>query len=333
MPNLDANWAYGFLAAALLLFLLSTRQFALVARAAIWLVGAALLACAAIAVLGDPLHFGLLRVAEDVSTRGAQSVLSVSLAENWRTIGAAIVPMFDVFLIIATVLALIALIAFTPGEAVERLVRPLLLIVIGAALGGFLALSIVSVGLGGAPDRRAYAAILTPDDIIDGDTLRIGATSLRLWGVDAPEHDQLCVPARGSPAPCGEEAKQHLIRLTETKLVLCYPPPDRAQADALKRTFGRPIVTCVVRSGTGGDIDIAHQMVLDGYADIYRENGRAKFPDYAAEWEQAHTTQTNLWTLCTLTPEAWRDSSSRKAFLDGQPNPNDLLHDCVDGDS
>lgn len=333
MPNLDANWAYAFLAAALLLFLLSTRQFALIARAAIWLVGAALLACAAIAVLGDPAHVGLLRVAQDVAAQRDANVLRVSLLENWRTVSDAIVPMFDIFLLGAAVLALIALIAFTPGETIERIVRPLCWMLLGASFGGFLALAIISLGLGGAPDRRAYAAVFGPENVIDGDTVRIGATSLRLWGIDAVEHDQICLAADGAQQQCGIEATQRLVALTGGHLVVCAPPPDVKPGRPLARALGRPVVSCFVRGEGGQEHDLAQTLAREGLADLYRDDSGRVRSSYQAEVAAASSAPNSIWTLCTLKPEAWRKHDNREAFLHGARNAADLLHPCAEGQS
>lgn len=46
--------------------------------------------------------------------------------------------------------------------------------------------------------------------VVDGDTLVIGATRIRLEGVDAPETDQFCLTATGARWTCGAEARDQL---------------------------------------------------------------------------------------------------------------------------
>src|ERR1019366_1654565 len=46
--------------------------------------------------------------------------------------------------------------------------------------------------------------------IVDGDTLAIGATKVRLEGIDAPETDQVCLNANGDHWTCGIEARDQL---------------------------------------------------------------------------------------------------------------------------
>jgi endonuclease YncB( thermonuclease family) len=57
--------------------------------------------------------------------------------------------------------------------------------------------------------------------VVDGDTLVVGATKIRLEGIDAPETDQICVNARGDHWTCGIEARDSLQAHIEGQVVLC----------------------------------------------------------------------------------------------------------------
>jgi endonuclease YncB( thermonuclease family) len=46
--------------------------------------------------------------------------------------------------------------------------------------------------------------------IIDGDTIQIGTTKIRLEGIDTPETDQKCLDSTGQPWNCGIEARNRL---------------------------------------------------------------------------------------------------------------------------
>jgi endonuclease YncB( thermonuclease family) len=46
--------------------------------------------------------------------------------------------------------------------------------------------------------------------VVDGDTLVIGATKIRLEGIDAPETDQICLNLKGGHWTCGIEARDRL---------------------------------------------------------------------------------------------------------------------------
>jgi len=190
------------LALALMLFLFSTRQMKLGVRAAIWLAGLISLAGAGWLALSSGSHSGLFAVVGDFFGHlgdPGESLLAQSVGGNWASVGSAIGPMFDAFLILAALVAIVALVAFTPGEALERAERPVNIALIGAIGGGLLALFVVSIGLGGVTKRKVYLNTVTAEDVIDGDTIRMGDVSLRLWGIDAPENDQLCRDASNNP--------------------------------------------------------------------------------------------------------------------------------------
>src|SRR5260370_40743547 len=58
--------------------------------------------------------------------------------------------------------------------------------------------------------------------IIDGDTIEIHGQRIRLFGIDAPEHDQLC-EAGGNQYRCGQQAALALAGQIGTRTVDCLP--------------------------------------------------------------------------------------------------------------
>ncbi|WP_116133100.1 thermonuclease family protein [Tropicimonas sp. IMCC34043] len=59
--------------------------------------------------------------------------------------------------------------------------------------------------------------------MIDGDTLDIADTRIRLHGIDAPEKEQVCKRADGSPGACGRWAGQTLTGLMAARKLVCEP--------------------------------------------------------------------------------------------------------------
>jgi endonuclease YncB( thermonuclease family) len=61
--------------------------------------------------------------------------------------------------------------------------------------------------VGGAGPRVASARRRSQGQAstIDGDTLEIHGTRIRLWGIDAPESDQLCRNQTGEHYRCGQK--------------------------------------------------------------------------------------------------------------------------------
>ncbi|MFT3732193.1 MAG: thermonuclease family protein [Hyphomicrobium sp.] len=89
--------------------------------------------------------------------------------------------------------------------------------------------------------------------VVDGDTLDVGLTRVRLEGIDAPEIAQTCKTATAESWNCGRAAAALLRRLADNQEVTC----DRKGNDR----YGRALATCFV---DGADIDEA--MVRAGLA-------------------------------------------------------------------
>jgi endonuclease YncB( thermonuclease family) len=79
--------------------------------------------------------------------------------------------------------------------------------------------------------------------IIDGDTLVIHGTHIRLWAIDAPESTQLCRGEDGLQYRCGAQAANDLDSFIAQRPVSCIPI-------SLDR-YGRTVAT---RSVDGADL-------------------------------------------------------------------------------
>ena len=71
------------------------------------------------------------------------------------------------------------------------------------------------------PMSAAMADITGKARIVDGDTIHIGKTKIRLHGIDAPEMKQTCRTSKGKEQMCGQLAKQALERLVKGQDVTC----------------------------------------------------------------------------------------------------------------
>jgi endonuclease YncB( thermonuclease family) len=69
--------------------------------------------------------------------------------------------------------------------------------------------------------------------IVDGDTLAIGATKVRLEGIDAPETDQVCLDANGVRWTCGIDARDQLAAHIAAQEIDCTSHG----TDAYRRTL------------------------------------------------------------------------------------------------
>lgn len=88
--------------------------------------------------------------------------------------------------------------------------------------------------------------------ITDGDTLKQGGVTYRLWGIDAPELTQLC--ADGWPA--GRMAATRLQALTSGRSIVCQ--------EKNRDRYGRAVAIC-----WAGGADLGAILVREGLAWAY----------------------------------------------------------------
>src|SRR5581483_12332666 len=73
------------------------------------------------------------------------------------------------------------------------------------------------------PTSAAVAADVSGvPKIREGDSIVIGATRIRLFGIDAPSSDQLCLNTKGERWTCGIAAGDELTKHTDGKTWLCH---------------------------------------------------------------------------------------------------------------
>jgi endonuclease YncB( thermonuclease family) len=90
---------------------------------------------------------------------------------------------------------------------------------------------------GGDPVGRA--------SVVDGDTIEIHGTRIRLFGIDAPEGAQVGRDANGRDYRCGQTAANALADYLGARPV-AYIPRELAR-------YGRTVAACAVRSEDIGD--------------------------------------------------------------------------------
>jgi endonuclease YncB( thermonuclease family) len=137
---------------------------------------------------------------------------------------------------------------------------------------------------------------------IDGDTLAIGATHVRLHGVDAPETRQTCGSKDGDWA-CGAAAAARLAALVERREVLCAPQ----DLDG----YGRVVARC-----SAGGVDLGAQLVAEGLARAYLRYSE----DYAAVEAGARDAHLGLWRGRAQAPWDYRASGGFTAAAATAPD-------------
>ena len=138
------------------------------------------------------------------------------------------------------------------------------------------------------PEAPGSATLSGSARVIDGDTLDLHGTRIRLHGIDAPEQKQSC-RAGGQRWACGREATRALKGRLANRPVACEPR-DRDR-------YGRVIAVCRVR-----DEDLNAWMVAEGWALAYRAYSHA----YVTEETIARTEKRGVWRGELVEPWKWR---------------------------
>ncbi len=126
--------------------------------------------------------------------------------------------------------------------------------------------------------------------IVDGDTIEIAGTRIRLEGIDAPEGDQQCAQRGGGGGTdrtwrCGQVATEELQRLVGRTPVRC----DGRGTDK----YGRTLAICF-----SGATDINAEMVRRGMAWAFVKYSSA----YVAEEAEARARGVGIWQAPTTPP-------------------------------
>jgi len=125
-----------------------------------------------------------------------------------------------------------------------------------------------------------------PARVLDGDTLDIGGTRIRLEGIDAPETGQTCAATKGGfksligakTWDCGTASANHLDKLVAGKRVVCESRG--------KDKYGRVLGICAV---DGHDINAA--MVRAGLAWAFVKYSQS----YVGAEAEARAARTGIW--------------------------------------
>lgn len=126
--------------------------------------------------------------------------------------------------------------------------------------------------------------------VIDGDTIEIHGTRIRLWGIDAPESTQLCRGEDSLQYRCGAKAANELDAFIARRPVNCTP----MNLDQ----YGRTVATCSV-----GDADLGAWPVHNGLALDWPRFSKGR---YEADQREADRAGRGIWSGSYVEPWLYR---------------------------
>lgn len=144
-------------------------------------------------------------------------------------------------------------------------------------------------------DLTAYPKISGSATVIRANVFYINGRYVRLYGVDAPDTDQICSKGNGSSYNCGEEAASWVRNWIDQNSIDCY---------LLKiDPKGQDLATCI-----WGEYDIGAALVGAGWG-IANTRETTIYQPYEAK---AQSESSGLWQGSFYSPEDWRDIKSRR---------------------
>lgn len=180
------------------------------------------------------------------------------------------------------------------GSRRRRKVRSLASMITAALIAG-LAVGAASelIPTATKPPSKPMGSINGRASVIDGDTIEIAGTRIRLNGMDAPEARQSCHREDGTTYRCGQQAALALDELISTRQpVYC----DVTGTDRYRR---------VLAHCRAGNIDIGDWMVRNGHALDWPRYSRGR---YDAAQREASQARRGIWQGNFVEPWIWRRS-------------------------
>ena len=140
-----------------------------------------------------------------------------------------------------------------------------------------------------SPPPASAEDIIGRASVIDGDTIEIHGTRIRLFAIDAVESSQSCTTFTGQRWPCGRNSALALADLIGSRPVACEPL-DRDR-------YGRIVARCF-----SADQDIAAWSVANGWAQAWARYST----EYLHLQAQAESLGLGIWSGTFEDPQSAR---------------------------
>lgn len=139
---------------------------------------------------------------------------------------------------------------------------------------------VIAALLAGATSSVCAQTIAGRATVVDGEMLDVRGTQVRLFGVDAPQGDQVCEGTDDNRWRCGQRAAMALEDILDESIVSCIE---------MKRDgYGRIVAVCSLAG-----IDIGLWLVRNGLAHEWAAYSNGRYHQVA---EEAKAQRRGIWS-------------------------------------
>lgn len=131
---------------------------------------------------------------------------------------------------------------------------------------------------------------------IDGDSIKVNNSEIRLFGIDAPEYKQKCLDKNNDEYSCGMVSQDFLSKLINGKQLECFY--------AEKDKYDRFLSKCFVQK-----LSVNEEMIKSGMAVIYNFSESSKKMDELEEY--AKRNKFGIWQGSFELPKNYRKNNPR----------------------
>ena len=167
--------------------------------------------------------------------------------------------------------------------------------------------------------------------ILDGNTIEIEKTTVRLAGIEAPETDQICLDAQGRKWACGVAVRDELIKHSNGRTWDCHTERRDEYRRALGNCFieGEDINAWMVRSGLALSAGASHHTYVVFELVASTAHAGLWSGAFIAPWDWPRRNRGTIIVGATSVPVDAQEVLLGSVLLSKPPSPECLIKGTV----
>lgn len=159
----------------------------------------------------------------------------------------------------------------------------------------------------GLPAFTPENTVTGPATVLDGQSLKIGKRTIRLFGIEAPHMDAVCSLPTGGKIYCGRSARKALDDMLRGTSAVCLPWPEGQKGDS---------ITAFCKVSTTNGALINRRMIENGSAYAYPKRFRDKYwPTLEHAAEEVRRLSLGVYTYEVVPP--WSGATKERDPVPG----------------